>query len=380
MLLLKNATIYPQTEEQPFIGDVLCEDGRIKQIGKNIEMTGAEILDLTGLNLLPGLVDSHSHAGLGPVGDMGGIAYSTDASHPVKPEMEAIYSADPTSPVYRYALENGITTLGVIPGSMDIIDGTGFAARTWGDNIFEMCLKRGMCLKLSLGENPKGVFQTQKMEPDSRMGVTFILEEYFANAKAYMEAKERGEEVAYNQQYEAAIPVFKREIPARIHCTHNDMASAIKCLTKYNLWFTIEHAWGAGNYLDEIAESGCGIVFGPIGGRKSFYESRFVDIDAVAKLDARGTECCLTVDSPLEGLDALLSHMEQAVREGTDPLQVMKMVTIHPAKVMGLQDRIGTVEVGKDANFAVFKGIPGTDMGAYVVYTIGEGDIKYQRN
>ena len=138
MLLLKNATIYPQTQEQPFIGDVLCEDGKIKQIGKNIEMAGAEILDLTGLNLLPGLVDSHSHAGLGPVGDMGGIAYSTDASHPVKPEMEAIYSADPTSPVYRYALENGITTLGVFPGSMDIIDGTGFAARTWGDNIFEM--------------------------------------------------------------------------------------------------------------------------------------------------------------------------------------------------------------------------------------------------
>ena len=75
MLLLKNATIYPQTQEQPFIGDVLCEDGKIKQIGKNIEMAGAEILDLTGLNLLPGLVDSHSHAGLGPVGDMGGIAY-----------------------------------------------------------------------------------------------------------------------------------------------------------------------------------------------------------------------------------------------------------------------------------------------------------------
>ena len=95
-------------------------------------------------------------------------------------------------------------------------------------------------------------------------------------------------------------------------------------------------------------------------------------------LDALGTECCLTVDSPLEGLDALLSHMEQAVREGADPLRVLKMVTIHPARVLGLQDRLGSIEVNKDANFAVFKGLPGTDMGARVVYTIGEGDIKYQ--
>lgn len=380
MLLLKNATIYPQTEEEPFVGDVLCENGKISKIGKNIEAEGAEVLDLTGLNLLPGLVDSHSHAGLGPAGDSGGIMYATEVAHPVKPETEAIYSTDPTNPIYRYALENGITTLGVIPGSMDIIDGTGFATRTWGDNVFEMCLKRGMCLKLSLGENPKGAFQNLGMEPDSRMGVTFILEEYFANAKAYMDAKEHGEDVAYNEQYEVAIPVFKKEIPARIHCTHNDMASAIQCLSKYDLWFTIEHAWGAGNYIDEIVESGCGIVFGPIGGRKSFYESRFVDIDAVAKLDARGTECCLTVDSPLEGLDALVSHMEQAVREGADPMHVLRMVTINPAKVMGLQNRIGSIEVNKDANFAVFKGVPGTDMGAHVVYTIGEGDIKYQKN
>ncbi len=378
MLLLKNATIFPQTDAAPFVGDVLCDNGIITKIGEDITAEGADVLDLTGLNLLPGLVDCHSHAGLGPRDSVSALPYGTDTAKPVSPEMEAILSADPQNPLYHYALENGVTTLGVIPGSSDVIDGTGFATRTWGDNIFEMCLKRKMCLKLSLGENPKRVFQNQHMEPDSRMGVTFVLEEFFANAKAYMDAKERGEQVEYNEQYEVAMLVLKREIPARIHCTHNDMASAIQCLTKYNVRFTIEHAWGAGNYLDEIVESGCGIVYGPIGGRKSFYESRFVDIDAVAKLDARGTECCLTVDSPLEGLDSLLSHMEQAVREGTDPLRVMRMVTIHPAKVLGLQDRLGTIETGKDANFAVFKGVPGTDMGAHVIYTIGEGELKYQ--
>ncbi|MGM9661907.1 MAG: amidohydrolase family protein [Oscillospiraceae bacterium] len=379
MLLLKNATIYPQTDEAPFVGDVLCEDGKIVKVGKALSADGAEVLDLTGLNLLPGLVDCHSHAGLCPPGGaVGALSYGTDTVNPVSPEMDTLYSADPMNPCYRYALENGVTTLGVIPGSSAIIDGTGFATRTWGENIFEMCLKRNMCLKLSLGENPKGCFQNQGKEPDSRMGVTFILEEYFTNAKAYMEKKESGVPVAYNEKYEVAIPVLKREIPARIHCTHNDMAAAIQILSKFGLRFTIEHAWGAGNYLDEIAESGCTIVYGPVGGRRSFYESRFVDIDAVAKLDRRGVKCCLTVDSPLEGLDALLSHMEQAVREGADPLHVMRMVTIHPAEVLGLQERVGTIEAGKDANFAVFKGVPGTDMGAHVVCTIGEGEIKYK--
>ena len=174
--------------------------------------------------------------------------------------------------------------------------------------------------------------------------------------------------------------MLKREIPARIHCTHNDMAAAIQCLSKYNLRFTIEHAWGSSNYLDEIVASGCGIVYGPIGGRKSFYESRFVAVDAVAKLDEAGTLCCLTVDSPLEGLDSLLSHAEQAVREGADPIRVMRMITINPAKVIGLDAELGSIEVGKYANFAVFKGLPGTDMGAHVVYTIGEGSVLYHRN
>lgn len=379
MLLLKNATIYPQTEEAPFVGDVLCENGKIKAIGTALEASDAQVLDLTGLVLMPGWVDSHSHAGLGPGGSVQGLAYGTDTADPVSPQMRAIYSADPSNPCYRFAVENGITTLGVIPGSSDIIDGLGFAARTWGDSIFDMCLKQDMCLKMSLGENPKGMFQNYQKEPDSRMGVTFILEEYLANAKDYMDRKEAGEAVPFNEKYEVMIPVFKREIPARCHCTHNDMAAAVAILSSYGIKFSIEHAWGAGNYLEEIAESGCTIVFGPIGGRKSFFESRFVDVDAVGKLDRMGVKCCLTVDSPLIGLDALLSHLEQAVREGADPIRAMRMVTINPAELMGLEDRLGSIEVGKDANFAVFAGVPGIDMGAHVVYTIGEGVILYQK-
>lgn len=207
MLLLKNATVYPQTEKAPFVGDVLCENGRIKEIGKDLSADDAETIDLTGLNLLPGIVDCHSHAGLGPNGDVATLSYCTDTANPVSPEMDVIYAADPTNGCYRWAIENGVTTLGILPGSCDVIDGTGFATRTWGSNIFEMCLKRNICMKLSLGENPKGMFQNKNMEPDSRMGVTFILEEYLPMPR----------------------PIWIKRIAAKMWITTNNMRWRSQC-------------------------------------------------------------------------------------------------------------------------------------------------------
>ena len=131
-------------------------------------------------------------------------------------------------------------------------------------------------------------------------------------------------------------------------------------------------------YLNEIVDSGCGIVYGPIGGRRSFYESRRTDIEAAGVLDQRGVVVALTTDSPILGFDGLLNEVEEAVREGADPLRAMRMVTINPAKILGVEDRVGSVEVGKDANFAIFNAIPGVDMCAHVVYTVCEGVIAYQ--
>ncbi len=375
MLLLKNATIYPQTEEAPFVGDILCRDGRIAAIGQGLAPEDVpeqpEVLDLTGLHLLPGLIDCHAHVGL-----MNGV---TEATRPITADMHAIYGVDVSAPYFPFAVKNGVTTLGLIPGSANVICGMGVAARTWGDNIFDMCLRNNMCMKAALGENPKGWYQNRGVEPDSRMGATFLLEEFLYNAHAYWEKKDAGEAVERQPDYEAMGPVFRKEIPLRIHCTHNDMLSAIQCATRYGLWFTLEHAWGSTNYLDEIAESGCGIVYGPIGGRRSFYESRMTDIEAVAELDRRGVEVSLTTDSPILGLDSLLTEMEEAVRQGTELLRALRMVTIHPARVLGLADRVGSIEVGKDANFAVFQGLPGRDMGAEVACTVCEGQVRYRK-
>jgi imidazolonepropionase-like amidohydrolase len=126
-------------------------------------------------------------------------------------------------------------------------------------------------------------------------------------------------------------------------------------------------------YLDEIVGSGCAVIYGPTGGRRSFFESRRTDIEAVGVLDRRGVDVSLTVDAPLLGFDGLLCELEESVRQGADPLRAMRMLTINPAKVMGVEDRVGSVEIGKDANFAIFRGVPGVNMGARVIYTVCEG-------
>jgi imidazolonepropionase-like amidohydrolase len=270
-----------------------------------------------------------------------------------------------------------VTTVGIIPGSINVVCGVGFASKTWGSHVSEMSIRDAICMKAALGENPKGFYQNKGAEPDSRMGVTFLMAETLYNARDYLKKKEAGEPV-HDDKLEAMIPVLKREIPLRVHCTHNDMASVIEIVREFHIRFTLEHAWGSLNYLDEIADSGCAVVYGPIGGRRSFYESRRTDISAVKQLDERGVNVALTTDAPIYGLDGLLHHMEEAVRQGTPLERAMRMITINPAVILGVENRAGSVEAGKDANFAVFRGVPGMDMGAHITHTVCEGRLAYE--
>lgn len=110
----------------------------------------------------------------------GGISSNDfDSSAPVCPEIDVLYGGTASAPGFRWAAESGITTLGILPGGANVVSGTGFAARAWGSSIFSMCLRRNMCLKMALGENTKSSFQSQGMAPNSRMGVSFLMEEYF---------------------------------------------------------------------------------------------------------------------------------------------------------------------------------------------------------
>lgn len=380
-ILIKGGTLYTMTDDEKniFQGDILLENGKIKAVAEQIEDTDAEIIDAAGCYVLPGLIDAHSHIGLFDFNHDKSVDDANEMTDPVSAAVDARYGMNPKARELKVAYEHGITSILFTPGSGDVFCGQPFVGKTYGDNIFEMTVKAPAAVKIALGGNPKNTFGDMKRLPMTRMGVAHVLWDTFRKAKEYLEKKEKGEEQPYDANMEAIIPALRGEIPCKIHCTQYDMLTAIEVAKAYGVRFSLEHAWGATDYLDEIAESGCDICYGPIATYRSPGERRKVDVEAVKMLDDRGVNVAIITDSPILSEESLYHHIGEAVREGLSQERAVRMVTINPARQLGLEDRLGSLEAGKDADVIVMKGRLGLDTDAKVLYTIMDGNVIYRR-
>lgn len=380
-ILIKGGTLYTMTDDEKniFQGDILLENGKIKAVAEQIEDADAEIIDATGCYVLPGLIDAHSHIGLFDFNHDKSVDDANEMTDPVSAAVDARYGMNPKARELKVAYEHGITSILFTPGSGDVFCGQPFVGKTYGDNIFEMTVKAPAAVKIALGGNPKNTFGDMKRLPMTRMGVAHVLWDTFRKAKEYLDKKEKGEKQPYDANMEAIIPALRGEIPCKIHCTQYDMLTAIEVAKAYGVRFSLEHAWGATDYLDEIAESGCDICYGPIATYRSPGERRKVDVEAVKMLDDRGVNVAIITDSPILSEESLYHHIGEAVREGLSQERAVRMVTINPARQLGVEDRLGSLEAGKDADVIVMKGRLGLDTDAKVLYTIMDGNVIYRR-
>ncbi|MEG0894308.1 MAG: amidohydrolase family protein, partial [Oscillospiraceae bacterium] len=225
--------------------------------------------------------------------------------------------------------------------------------------------------------NPKNTYGAKGQMPMTRMGIAHVLREKLADAKKYMQEKDDGKNPKFDVELEAMLPAMRGEVPLKMHCTQYDMLTAIEIAKEFGLEFSLEHAWGACDYMDEIVESGCSVCYGPIATYRAPGERRKIDIEAVKILDDRGVNVAIVTDSPILSIESLYHHLGEAVREGLDINRGLRMVTINPAKILGVADRVGSIEVGKDADIAIFDGIVGLDTNAKVKYTIVNGEVVY---
>ena len=379
-LLIRGGTLYTMTDKEKdiFHGDLLLEDGKIRQVAEKICCEDAQVIDAEGCFVLPGLIDAHSHIGLFDFNHDTSVDDANEMTDPVTAAMDARYGINPKARELRVAYEHGITTMLFTPGSGNVFCGQAIVAKTYGDNIFDMTIKAPAAVKIALGGNPKNTYGDQKRLPMTRMGVADVLWETFRKAKEYLDRKNSGEEVEYDANLEAIIPALRNEIPCKIHCTQYDMLTAIEVATTFGVRFSLEHAWGATDYLDEIVESGCDICYGPIATYRAPGERRKVDVEAVRMLDERGVNVAIITDSPILSEESLYHHIGEAVREGLSQQRAVRMVTINPARQLGLDDRLGSLEEGKDADVIVMRGRLGLDTDARVLYTIVDGQIVYQ--
>ena len=375
MLVVKDAKIYTSAGKVYEKGDILIEDGKIVDIGENLSWNEGEVIDASGLVVIPGIIDDHSHIG-GFVRTM----EDQDLNEMTKnttPEVESIYSIDTKSPEFRRVIKAGITTSAIAPGSGNVIGGLVCAVKSYGDNIEEMCIKNPVALKAALGGNPKGVYGKRNQMPMTRMGIASVIRETLIKGQQYMEKREKGE-VDLDIGMENVCRVLRKEIPLKVHCEQFDMLTTIRIAKEFDIDFTLDHAWGASDFYDDIVESGCkGVIYGPIGVLLLPGECGKIDIYSLIELDKRGVPCAIMTDGPILNPDVIIVQAGEVIRFGGDIERVINMLTINPAKILGIDDRVGSIEKGKDADLVIFDGTPALDTNATVKYTIINGQIVY---
>lgn len=376
-LILKNATIYPITSA-PFKGDLLIENGKIVEMGENIEKPGANSIDLEGKYIFPGFIDAHSHIGLYEEGVGANYGDGNEATDPVTPDVRAIDAFNPYDSAIERALEGGITTVMIVPGSANPIGGQGAIIKFRSKIVDEMIIKEPAGLKMAMGENPKRVYGDQQKTPGTRLGVASIIRNYFTEVRNYIEKKEKalketGSFSEKNLKMELGEKVLKGELPARIHAHRtDDILTAIRISEEFNFELVIEHASEAYKIPDFVYEKKIPVVLGPLFGFRTKLETRGKTYEAIKIINEKGILAAFTCDHPVLPLEHLTIQLGTALRYGSKEEELLKMITINPAKILGIDNRVGSLEKGKDADLVIWSSHP-FDLNARVEKVYIEG-------
>ena len=351
-MLFKNATIYTM-EQDPFVGDFKIDKGVFTQIGKDLTAgVGEDVQDLNGLYVFPGLVESHCHLGMEETAIRFEGNDVNEITDPITPNMRGIDGCNPMDETIESALKGGVTTVAAGPGSANVIGGTFFAYKTVGNCIDEMSIQNPLAMKAAFGENPKRCYKDKKI--DTRMQISALLRETLAKTKEYMEKKEAGKEVAYDQKLEAMIPVIKKELPLKCHAHRaDDILTVIRIAKEYDIKVTLDHVTDARCIIPQIKESGFSCICGPALTHKSKFELANMSFETPNELYKAGILFSIITDSPVVPQQYLSLSAALAAKAGLPEYEAIKAITINPAKILGLDNRLGSIKEGKDADFVI---------------------------
>ncbi len=384
-LAIINAEIHTVTQKEPINGSILVEDGKIADFGDIVIPETADIIDAAGAAVYPGFIDPHTHLGVSEQGfGWEGRDYN-EMTEPVTTHLRALDAINPDEDGYREAVEAGITTVMSAPGSANILGGSTVVLKTGGGLLHQRVLRENAGIKAALGENPKRVYSSQKKAPSTRMASAAVLREALVAAQNYLNKIERaGDDVekmpARDLKLEALIPVLKKEIPIRMHAHRaDDIATALRVAKEFDIDLTLEHASEAHLIVDKVAATGFPAIVGPSMGSASKAETQQKTLETVKILSEAGVTVALTTDHPVLNIYQLFHAAAAVVREtGMDEYDVLRCITINAAKILGVDDRVGSIEKGKDADLVIVDGHPFGYL-SQVLYTIIDGEVVYPK-
>lgn len=362
MICIKNGTLHTAVSKETFIADILIDGGKIVKIGKGLSADGAEVIDATGLQVYPGFVEAHCHIGL----DGYGIGYEghdyNELNDPVTPQVQAIDGINPFDPCMKMAAKAGVTCFAAGPGSSNSIGGTFAAIKPVGTRVDNMIVKFPIAMKCAFGENPKRCYQKQGIS--SRMTNAAKIREALNKAKVYKAKIEAaGDDAsklpAYDQKSEALIPVLNHEIPLKAHAHQaNDIFTAIRIAKEFGVGLTLEHVTEGHMIVDELAKENLPLAVGPTFGHASKFELQNKTWETPGILAKAGCHVSIITDAPVTPLHYLPLCAGLAIKAGMDEYEALRAVTINPAEHIGIADRVGSLEEGKDADVVIVDGCP----------------------
>ncbi len=401
MIAIVNGKVFTITQGILEKGTVLVEGGRIVALGEYVEIPeDAEIYDATDKIVMPGLIDAHCHVGVFNDGIGWEHADGNETTDPITPHLRALDALYPDEKVFKELAAAGVTTVLTGPGSANLIGGQWICVKTLPrPNVADMVLLEPAGMKMALGENPKRVYGGQKKSPATRMANAALLRsalveaqnymqtwEHYAEAQAAYEAKvDAGDTDAQcpkkperDLKLEALGKVLRREMKARVHAHRaDDMLTAIRIAEEFDLDLTLEHATEGYKIAELLAAKNIPVTAGPILFSRTKYELRDMTPKNPGLMARAGVKVAIQTDQ-MSAVKYLNINAALAVREGMGEEEALKAITINAAEIIGVTDRVGSLEVGKDADIVVFSGHP-FDYHTVAELVLINGQLAYMR-
>ncbi|MFD7655789.1 amidohydrolase [Actinosynnema sp. NPDC059797] len=363
-------------------GTVLVRDGKIVAVGADVEVPdGVRVVDAAGAWVLPGFVEAHGHLGVHEEGEGWAGQDTNEMTDPNGARLRALDAINAADQGFADALTGGVTTAVVKPGSGNVIGGQTVAVKCWGRTADEMLLRNPVSVKSALGENPKRVYGDQKKLPSTRQGVAAVIRDAFTKAQDYAARREAADgPFDRDPTSEVLARVLSGELPWCQHCHRaDDIATALRLADEFGYKLIVNHGTEGHLIADLLAERGVPVVIGPLFTSRSKVEVRQRSLRNPGILARAGVEIAITTDHPVVPIHFLVHQATLAVKEGLDRQVALESITVNPARIMGLDDRVGSLRPGLDGDVVIWSGDPLDVMSrALKVFVSGREVYRYE--
>ncbi|WP_346915972.1 amidohydrolase [Clostridium sp.] len=388
MLLIKNGKILTMSGVDYDKGCILIDGKKIIKVEERIDEDNndiSEVIDASNCLVMPGIIEAHSHIGIQE--ERKGFEGNdcNEMTEPVTPYLKALDAINPMDSTFHQALSAGITGVMVGPGSSNVVGGQFVFIKTHGRVIDNMVVLEPAAMKVAFGENPKSNYNDKDKTPTTRMSIAALLREELFEAQQYYKNKKNSpksgnEDNSFNEEFrkECWIPVFDKKIPLKAHVHRaDDILTAIRIAKQFDLKMTLDHCTEGHLIAEEIKGSGFPAIIGPTLSVRNKIETQNMDFKTAGILHKAGVKVAITTDHPVTRIQDLAICAGFAAKEGLGIDEGLKAITINAAEICNVSHRVGSIEVGKDADIAIFDGNP-MEIFTKTMYTIIDGEVVYK--